>query len=518
MDVSCSFMSPSASVPVSLSFSSPPQRGERVSSRVNLSFTTPPVSSQDPLSLLRSHDPIPPSSYLSPKVSTIGAHASTVPGSSSVTPPYSPLRGSRPLSRSPVGSPMRTPVNNERQARYLALTQSAIALREKINAQRRTMESRGLYSSPGYTPTVTIPQPLPGVDSIHQHATLIRAHQDQEKAATKIQSVWKGYRERKGMVVRRLVRPVPPTASVLTSSASTLHVQTAPSIHVTPPTTQPVSQPSDISLFNVQSPSSGASIGTSHPTPPETSPWLKRGGDHYSVVNIYTRRQQELKKLMDERPVYNSVLTTTNVGGAGNETSYSMNFESRSTSVISSDNERGETEETPREENEQTESEDEGKDEVDEQGGTGEWYKGHASSSPSPDQFSAITPPGSPSFSDSFATPPIYSSPGHLPKTLPQEESTQKRYSPQSLAMKMKAELNLLEAMEAGVRQLEGVESTHAVSQAQQETVALAQLLKSQKHAHQNEVQTASSRAKRESEQTQKELQKVCVWSSLWSC
>ena len=116
-------------------------------------------------------------------------------------------------------------------------------------------------------------------------------------------------------------------------------------------------------------------------------------------------------------------------------------------------------------------------------------------------EISAITPPGSPSFSDSFSTPPLY-------RVTPNSHA-QGMYSPRALEMKLKAELNILDTVGEGVRQLEVVESTRATSLAQQETVALAQLLQSQKQVHQSEVHSVVSEAKNNAEQSRKDFERV---------
>ena len=56
--------------------------------------------------------------------------------------------------------------------------------------------------------------------------------------------------------------------------------------------------------------------------------------------------------------------------------------------------------------------------------------------------------------------------------------SLQARYSPRSLELQLRAGLSVLETLEEGMRQVDNVSSTRAVALAQQETVALAQLMK----------------------------------------
>lgn len=54
----------------------------------------------------------------------------------------------------------------------------------------------------------------------------------------------------------------------------------------------------------------------------------------------------------------------------------------------------------------------------------------------------------------------------------------QARYSPRSLELQLRAGLSVLETLEEGMRQVDNVSGARAVSLAQQETVALAQLMK----------------------------------------
>ena len=549
------------------------------SPRININFTTPPISSH-PLSHTPTHPlshtptPVPTSVYLSPYAVNTGVQTGTSPTpsvTSSITPPYSPIR--EPLSSSVSsshGSPRRTPVSDHHQARILALKQSAIALREKIIAQRHVMSEKGMYS-PIRTTDIISSQRLPGVSNIHHHATSLLTRQQQEEAATKIQSVWKGYRERKNAFTES-VKPVTPVTSPLVLPSA---VQTTPRVQVTPPTTRPT-----MGMTHFHSPlNTSAVLKTTTPLQ-KTSPWLQEGGDRYSVVNIYARRQEQLKQLLDECPISTSigacpistsigacptvstsmgafppVLTITSIGtcptvstsmgmsptvstsmgmsptvstsigmsptvstsmGTSHTVSTSIGMSPTvSTSIgvcpssgwvcppvgVSTEtvvNELSYSDNSSEEDNGGGKEEENGKDEVDEDG-----IMSSCCSSP---DISAITPPGSSSFNESFVTPPLYH-----PKTQPINGDIPQggRFSPHSLEVKLKAELNVLEAVGEGVRQLEGVESTRAVSLAQQETVALAALLKSQKQIHQSDIHGVTNKAKKESEQVQREFMKV---------
>ena len=155
-----------------------------------------------------------------------------------------------------------------------------------------------------------------------------------------------------------------------------------------------------------------------------------------------------------------------------------------------------------------------------------------------------ITPPGSPSFVESFAdlSPRSVSSQTSKPKSLPKSPSSKAddttrsakppvsstpsgvrvsstaalptvtvtesggRLSPRSLQLKLQSELNLLETVEDSMRQLSQVESARAVSLAQQETVALAQLLKSRQQGHEQELQVMASKSEKEMEEARGKL------------
>lgn len=83
------------------------------------------------------------------------------------------------------------------------------------------------------------------------------------------------------------------------------------------------------------------------------------------------------------------------------------------------------------------------------------------------------------------------------------------RLSPGSLDMRLAAELNKLEYMEESVRQLTDVERTRAVSLAQQETVSLAQILKSKQLSHARDMETLRAKAREEALEAAKQLEEA---------
>lgn len=83
------------------------------------------------------------------------------------------------------------------------------------------------------------------------------------------------------------------------------------------------------------------------------------------------------------------------------------------------------------------------------------------------------------------------------------------RLSPGSLDMRLTAELNRLEYMEESVRQLTDVERTRAVSLAQQETVSLAQILKSKQLSHARDMENLRAKAREEALEAAKQLEEA---------
>ncbi|XP_041369812.1 centrosome-associated protein 350-like [Gigantopelta aegis] len=83
-------------------------------------------------------------------------------------------------------------------------------------------------------------------------------------------------------------------------------------------------------------------------------------------------------------------------------------------------------------------------------------------------------------------------------------EGDSTKYSPGGLEQKMMAELNKLESMEESLRQLLGIDRTHAVSLAQQETVSLAQILKSKQQAYEHDMQQLKKNVQKETTEAEK--------------
>ncbi|XP_015774007.1 PREDICTED: centrosome-associated protein 350-like [Acropora digitifera] len=103
-----------------------------------------------------------------------------------------------------------------------------------------------------------------------------------------------------------------------------------------------------------------------------------------------------------------------------------------------------------------------------------------------------------------------YTAPVHPPPSvfMPSHEGGD-RLSPGSLDSRLTAELNKLEYMEESVRQLTDVERTRAVSLAQQETVSLAQILKSKQLSHARDMENLRAKAREEALEAAKQLEEA---------
>ncbi|XP_016427520.1 centrosome-associated protein 350-like [Sinocyclocheilus rhinocerous] len=85
--------------------------------------------------------------------------------------------------------------------------------------------------------------------------------------------------------------------------------------------------------------------------------------------------------------------------------------------------------------------------------------------------------------------------------------SAELQFAPGVLQQRLSAELSYLDAVEESVRQLGNVERVRGVSLAQQETVSLAQILKSQQQRHERELYLLRMKAEQEALETQRQLE-----------
>ncbi|XP_048067432.1 centrosome-associated protein 350 isoform X2 [Megalobrama amblycephala] len=86
-------------------------------------------------------------------------------------------------------------------------------------------------------------------------------------------------------------------------------------------------------------------------------------------------------------------------------------------------------------------------------------------------------------------------------------DSAELQFAPGVLQQRLSAELSYLDAVEESVRQLSDVERVRGVSLAQQETVSLAQILKSQQQRHERDLYLLRMKAEQEALETQRQLE-----------
>ena len=382
-----------------LTYSTPPVIN-RTSPCINITFSTPPPVSLSPPWTTSNDHSLEQTLYTPPLT---------------FTPTRSPPRmsPSRVPPRSPI-SPRLDDTSTRHEARILALKHSALSLRERISSHKKLMAAKGLYTPPRRS-LHEDDRTLPGVTNINEHVVAMETQKNRDKAATVIQSRWKGYNTRKK--ISRKVHPQTHTKSPVSVLKPVEHFP--PSISTS--STQSglnrlpyltTSQSSHTPLTNVVLP-----ITVTPPDQP--SPWLQGEGDHWSVINIYTRRQEQLKRMLDEHPVSSSIDKTISKGGDTNM-SYSLSFETKSSSSLVSEEEEEEKEE----EEEEVKEHDDTVTVVPPTQVTSSNTSSSSSTHDTPDpslsshndDMSAITPPGSPSFHDTVSTPVRY--PHETPSTL----------------------------------------------------------------------------------------------------
>ncbi|XP_065104513.1 centrosome-associated protein 350 isoform X7 [Paramisgurnus dabryanus] len=88
-----------------------------------------------------------------------------------------------------------------------------------------------------------------------------------------------------------------------------------------------------------------------------------------------------------------------------------------------------------------------------------------------------------------------------------EHRTTELQFAPGALQQRLSAELSYLDAVEESVRQLSDVERVRGVSLAQQETVSLAQILKSQQQRHERDLYLLRMKAEQEALETQRQLE-----------
>lgn len=410
-------------------------------------------------------------------------------------------------------------------------------------------------SAKGHAPrlTSTHPPSVPGVHSIHQHALQTERARREAEAALKIQAAYRGFQ------VRRSLRWQLPLGGTLGGGragdgaeaesdnvgggGSEEEEEVEEVIELDPVTigqisSEPHGVTSDKSSF------SGSQSCPLLPASASVPPWERPGGDAHSVINVYARQHERLRerlaelrnqKLVELQRIKEQTSSSRPLSAEGPELSVAGSREQGTLSLSYSYTQT--FEEPSHEEDEEEEEEEEGGG-GDDGGSQASEQFSHDSLVPTTSHFttsrtlpvtvatptetgnqstkgpSVITPPGSPSFVDTYSD--------HTSLQLPEPKSEQPcppaprpppprdgRLSPRSLEVKLQAELNLLESVEESMRQLSALENTRAVSLVQQETVSLAQALKTRQQSHEREMDLLASKAKKEVEEASSQFRRV---------
>ena len=394
------------------------------------------------------------------------------------------------------------------------------------------------------------PTELPGVRSMYEHALQAEQDRQQTEAAIKIQAAYRGHSVRKsfnwelptGRTLNSIIKgATPPVEQPQNNKNVPLNVVTS-STSTVPGQPLPAYSPSE----------SGSHTPTQaqpDPTPSVVEPWKQGGGDNHSVINVFTRQQERLREtlsLLSDRkreeirkmaagenaretsPVHVTVSLSVDLSTIEGEDSqeqmqhsYSQAFESnssiqddgsvRSDSQLSAPFSRDSlfSQPSPQHSPQPVAS-------AVNKSPPSQSQPEHSPSTITSDvpvsspekELSAITPPGSPSFVESFSshTP---SHPPHVPPTVVHSHSGPPggRLSPRSLELNHQAQLNLYETVEEHLRHVTHVERARDLSLAQQETVTLAQQFKTHEQAHKEDMDTLASKAKKDIEVVQRRLE-----------
>ncbi len=546
---------------------SPPRYGS-LQPPHTVSTDLPHIPSPAARGVVESHSPIPsPHTYSvhhSPPMLAPSPRRELVPSPPTHPPPahthVSPGRATRlrPSSSPPplagdLASLLRASQgeNRSREERIQALTRSALRLKERIAMESRRLtepsqpfeetarpsssppelRARSTYDhAPHDPPTPSVS--LPGVQSVHQHALQAERARREAEAAMKIQGAYRGYQ------VRRSLRWELPSGGTLGGGRAGDGAETESErggvqsdeeveevIELEPSTA--VSEPQRVSP-----PFPGSQSCPALPVSAPPPPWEQTGGDVNSVINIFARQHERLREKLAEMKTQKLAELqeiqeqASSIRPSSAEQPEPSETGRRSQGPVSQSYSYSQTFEEP-----SREERDEAGSQVSEpfsedslvppaSQSSPPQVTSHSVPPPSHDKTltetgslgpSVITPPGSPSFVDT------YSDDTHLEPTEPKAEQphpsrprTQDgRLSPRSLEVKLHAELNLLESVEESMRQLSALENTRAVSLAQQESVTLAQVLKSRQVSHEHELDLLASKARREVEEASTQFKRV---------
>ena len=411
------------------------------------------------------------------------------------------------------------------------------------------------------------PAELPGVHSMYEHALQTEQLRQQTEAAVKIQAAYRGHSIRKSLKWElpsgRTLNSIIKGANQLEKQAQSnqderLYVVTSAS------STLPAQQ---LPVYSSSLAESGILEPHHHhhppsrpdPTPAVLEPWKQGGGDSHSVINVFTRQQERLREtlslLSDQKreeirnmaarenaketsPVHVTVSLSfdlSSIEGEDNQeqtkhSSYSQVLESNSSfqddgsvhsdSQLSAPFSRDSLFSQPSPQASPHPSSQLSPQPITTTVDKSPPSQGQAGYSPSSiasgvsvssleKEISAITPPGSPSFVESFSSH-TGSHPPSVPPTVGYSHSgppASGRLSPRSLELKHQAQLNLYETVEEHLRHVTHVERARDLSLAQQETVTLAEQFKTHEQAHKEDMDALASKAKKDIEVVQRHLE-----------
>ncbi|XP_055958069.1 centrosome-associated protein 350 [Patella vulgata] len=385
---------------------------------------------------------------------------------------------------------------------------------------------------------------LPGTQDLAKRAREVLEENYQKEAAIRIQSAYRGHSARRSL---DMTSPNHPHSN----TAQRKHRSEDDDSELTPTSTfsevTPDSENDSLQLLHPKRKDKRHSpVGGACYNPPNKYKWEGPKSDPYSVMNVLNRRSKHSKENYSLNPVEQQIRETISqstlpptdpriTSRSGQHYTSSMpaavNMESnlrpqrvRSQSEVSDDFSARSSvslRSSVREPKEKTESRQESnkfKSAQDTDGtDTDDSYSNLVESEslrPRSRQKSDHYPSAHLDKSENLSHSEQYnwSSTDKRPASMPSVEnihSMPARYSPNSLDRQMMAELNRLESLEESYRQLAGVERTRAVSLAQQESVSLAQVLKSRQMSHDLEMKKLQLEVQQEAHASNQQLNDI---------
>lgn len=473
------------------------------------------------------------------------------------------LRGSSQGAEVLTSSTPRSPETQDE--RLQAIRISALKLKERIAKEsKRLCEDLFIELSPqqssapkrtryhhqvsiqDQTPAVE----LPGIKSIYNHASQTERQRRQSEAAVIIQAAYRGH------VVRKSLKWTLPSGRTFSSIIKgACHPKSQSPTYQTELLASTPSQLSPASSTSMSK--SGVAVNPffNRPKPDHTpsvvDPWKQEGGDRHSVINVFTRQQEKLQETLSELssqkrekirctaiekntaeclPVHVSVNMSASLSpmegveeeeiSGQRQLSYTQALEPtsiqdeeslHSVSLSSAPFSHDSLFSQPSAKSSPQSSEQTLKlsSPIQVEQISFADKLSDVSLSNHEDRISAITPPGSQSFVESFTgdmpslTQPVPSSSEY---STPHPHVTSGKLSPRSLEVKHQVHLNLYETLEEHLRHVAQVERATVLSRAQQETVALAQQFKAHDQLYKENVDTIASKVRNDVEIVQSQL------------